>query len=254
MDVSRYLERIKFKGRASPDIGTLEAIHRHHVLHVPFENLDIYNKKEIILEIAHLYNKIVENNRGGFCYELNGLFYWMLCELGFVCKMVSARVYNDEGMPGPEFDHMGIIVRLDSQQWLADVGFGDSFIKPLKMELNADQKQYGKTYRIVDAGDGGMELLRSTDSTLPHAYEKQYLFTLTKRKLSDYNAMCRYHQSSPDSHFTKKRMCTIAREDGRITLSGLKLIENTDKVKREIELKNEKEFEEKLKEYFGIEV
>jgi len=249
MNPAKYLKRIKFDGETIPDIYTLRTIHRSHVLNVPFETLDIHEKKEIILESEKLYRKIVEKNRGGFCYELNGLFFGLLKELGYKCKMISARVYNEEGEPGPEFDHMAIVVKLDNQDWLADVGFGDSFFEPLKLELNVDQKQYGKTYRIVEAGNGSLELLRSTDGK---EFEKQYMFSLKERVLSDYDGMCRYHQTSPDSHFTKKRMCTIAKEDGRVTLSGLKLIENRDKLKRETELKDEAEFKEKLREYFDI--
>lgn len=251
MDAGKYLKRIRFNGEARPGISALIKIHRLHVFNVPFENLDIHEKKEIILDPEKLYRKIVGKNRGGFCYELNGLFFSLLKELGFNCNMVSARVYNEEGDPGPEFDHMAIIVRLDNQDWLADVGFGDSFIEPLKLELNLEQRQYGKTYRIVDNGGGSLELHRSIDGK---EFEKQYMFTLKERALSDFNDMCQYHQTSPDSHFTRKRVCTIAREDGMVTLSGMKLIENTHDVKREIELKDEEEFNNILREYFGIQV
>jgi len=250
MDIRKYLERINFSHSTKADLETLKNLHLHHLLNVPFENLDIHIKKKIILQPDLLYKKIVENNRGGFCYEMNGLFYEVLKNLGFDAKMVSARVY-DEPDPGPEFDHMAIIVELNNEQWLADVGFGDSFLEPLKLEPELEQSQYGRIYKIQKLDDGDYKTVFSSGDG---KFMDMYRFSLIPRELNEYVEMCNYHQTSPESHFTQKRVCSLARPKGRITLSGLKLIETKDGVKKETELKDEEEFAEKLRELFGIEI
>ena len=127
MEVSSYLDRIGYHGPKVPGVATLLALHRAHLLNVPFENLDIPLGKRITLSIPSLYEKIVLRNRGGFCYELNGLFCWLLERLGFHVTMHSARVF-DSKKPGPEFDHLVLQVQVETK-WLADVGFGDLFLE-----------------------------------------------------------------------------------------------------------------------------
>lgn len=247
-DLQKYFERINFKDNPAPDFDTLKKLHLHHMLNVPFENLDIHIKRKIILKPELLYKKIVENNRGGFCYEMNGLFYEVLKALGYKVKMVSARVY-DTAEPSPEFDHMALIVTLGEEDWLADVGFGDSFLEPLKLEPETVKKLYGKTFKIEIIDKENFKVL-SRDSK--GNWNNMYRFSLMPRVLNDFDEMCVYNQSSPQSHFTQKRFCSLARTDGRITLSGMKLIESKNRVRRETELESEEEFSLKLKEIFGI--
>ncbi len=249
MDVEKYLNRIKFKGFPKTDLDTLKKLHLYHMLYVPFENLDIHLGRKIILEPDAIYNKIVLNNRGGFCYELNGLFYEIITFLGFKAKRVSARVFNDNGVPGREFDHMAIIVDIGGEKWLADVGFGESFLEPLRLVPDIEQTQYGKSYKIVKVDE---EIFKTVFSEDGKEYKDMYLFSITPRELAEYNEMCVYLQESPDSHFIKNTICTLARTRGRITLSGLKLIETKDGVKTETVLKDTDEFNTKLKEIFGI--
>jgi N-hydroxyarylamine O-acetyltransferase len=249
MDVEKYLNRIKFKGSPKTDLGTLKSLHLNHLLNVPFENLDIHLGRKIILEPELFYNKIVQNNRGGFCYEMNGLFYEIITFFGFKAKRVSARVFNDNGVPGREFDHMAIIVDIGGEKWLADVGFGESFLEPLKLVPDIEQPQYGKSYKIVKVDE---EIFKTVFSEDGKEYKDMYLFSLTPRELAEYNEMCFFQQESPDSHFVKNTLCTLARTGGRITLSGLKLIESKGVVKTETVLKNTDEFNIKLKELFSI--
>ncbi len=248
--INKYLERIKFEGIPGKNIETLKNLHKNHIFNIPFENLDIHYGNRITLDIDKLFEKIVINNRGGFCYELNGLFYELLNNIGFNAKMVSGRVKNlkQKDMFNPEFDHMLIVVDLDGL-WLADVGFGDSFIEPLKIELNTIQKQYGKLYKIIRHDEKYLRLMSSKDNK--HFLE-EFLFTLEERTLNEFQAMCNYHQTSPESIFTQKKVCTIATSDGRITLGNSKLIITRYNKKNEIELKSEEEFNEKLKEYFNM--
>ena len=122
MNLDKYLSRIEVNPReVRSDVETLRLLQRQHLLHVPFENLDIHWKRPIVLDTERLYKKIVVNGRGGFCYELNGLFNELLTSVGFHTHLVSGRVYNAERKLGPEFDHMAIVVLLNGE-YLADVG------------------------------------------------------------------------------------------------------------------------------------
>src|SRR4029453_8294667 len=122
MNVDAYLERIGHSGSTTPTPQTLKALHRAHLLTVPFENLDIALGVPIELDLEAFFDKIVVRRRGGFCYELNGLFGWLLRELRFPVATLSARVL-DGGRIGPDFDHMLLLVRLEDRL-IADVGFG----------------------------------------------------------------------------------------------------------------------------------
>jgi N-hydroxyarylamine O-acetyltransferase len=100
---------------------------------VPFENLEIHFHGLFDLELSNIYENVVDNYRGGFYYELNYLFNSLLKAVGFSTKIISSRVFDSEGILGPEFDHMPIQVRVD-RDYIADVGFGDLFVPPLEIK------------------------------------------------------------------------------------------------------------------------
>src|SRR4029079_18755156 len=120
------LRRINYSGSLLPSAATLRELQLAHVQSVPFENLSIHSNEPIVLEDEALFEKVVERRRGGFCYELNGLFAALLRALGFKVEMVSAGVATADGGFSPDFSHMTLLVELD-QRWLVDVAFGDSF-------------------------------------------------------------------------------------------------------------------------------
>src|SRR4051812_21960412 len=111
MNIDAYLARIGYSGSIEPTAETLRALQQAHLLAVPFENLDVYLKRPIILDEERLFAKIVGERRGGFCYELNGLFAALLRSLGFKVELLSARVHNDSGGFNAEFDHLTLRVR-----------------------------------------------------------------------------------------------------------------------------------------------
>ena len=111
MNSSAYLRRISYRGERAPTAATLEELHRAHLLAVPFENLDIHLGRPIVLEPDPLFDKIVTRRRGGFCYELNGLFVLLLRDLGFEVTLLAAGVARADGGFGPEFDHLTLLVR-----------------------------------------------------------------------------------------------------------------------------------------------
>ena len=286
LNPSSYFARINYSGPIGPSADTLRGLHRTHMLAVPFENLDIRLGRPIVCDEAGFLHKIIDERRGGFCYELNGAFAALLRTLGFEVTLLSARVAGADGSYGPEFDHLTLRVDLPAVSgtaWLADVGFGDSFIEPLLMQPNLEQSQIGRLYRLSQSEvetKGQSELaiesvfhldVRAEDSSSPeksqnrekspdkeksldNKWKRQYSFTLQPRELSDFAPMCRYHQTSPESHFTRQRICSRATPEGRITLSDWKLIETRNGRRMERELAGDGEWRATLRELFKIDL
>ncbi len=249
MDITAYLKRINHAGSLSPTAQTLRQLHVAHLLTVPFENLSIHWGEPIVLDDEALFEKIAVRRRGGFCYELNGLFASLLRALGFHVVMLSASVMNGRGEFGPEFDHMTLMVTLD-ERWIVDVGFGDSFREPLRLAEGPEQEQGQRAYRIEEDGGGRLVLIERGDGG---EWKPLYRFSCEPHVYKDYAGMCHHHQTSADSHFTQQRICSLATEEGRMTLSGMRLIITRGGERQERELENEKEYGEVLQTHFGIE-
>ena len=247
MDVDAYLERIGYRGPLDPSAETLRRLHVAHLLAVPFENLSIHRGEPVVLDDGALFDKIVRRRRGGFCYELNGLFAALLRALGFEVRMLSAGVMNRAGEFGPDFDHMALLVEL-SERWLADVGFGDSFVEPLLLDERGEQPQGVGSFRVAEDGER-LTLLRSDGGG---EWVAQYRFGLEPHAYADYAGMCHFHQTSPESHFTRGRICSLLTTGGRVTLSGMRLIETAGDERRERELASEEEYVAALGERFGV--
>lgn len=257
MNTDKYLERINYRGKTAPNIENLKKIHQKHLYSIPFENLDIHNHRKIVLDAESIENKVITESRGGYCYELNGLFFLLLKDLGYKVKMISARVSNGSGGYGEEFDHLAVIAELD-ELWLADVGFGDSFIEPVSVSPGKSQKNLNGWFKISDLNSQKDEVytdyLKLCKSKDNENYTDEYIFTLKARDWSDFSEMNIYHQTSPDSPFTKKQLCTIAKLNGRITLTDQKLTitQGNDRIITDIRSKDE--FDLKLYEIFGIRI
>lgn len=248
MNIIAYLERINYNGSLDPSAETLRDLQVAHLLTVPFENLSIHAKQPIVLEDDALFTKIVENRRGGFCYEVNGLFAALLRTLGFKVEMLSAQAANNEGGFGADFDHMTLMVSLDKRR-LVDVGFGDSFLEPLLLDEPGEQFQGRRAYKIVPDNDYLILMQRENEGE----WKAQYRFTFQPYEYADYAEMCRYHQTSPQSHFTQRRICSRATEEGRITLSEMRFIKTSKNGEREEQiLTSQTEYETVLREHFGI--
>ena len=228
-----------------------------HLLTVPFENLSIHYGQPIILQEELLFNKIVRQRRGGFCYELNGLFAWLLRQMGFRVMLLSAEVANDAGGFSPPFDHLTLLVHdLDGADWLADVGFGDCFRLPVRFEAEVEHTDAdGRRYRLQWQDESEKNLVRAywiLQQFGAEKWEPQYRFTLQPYQLTDFTERCHYQQTSPESHFTQKRICSLATLTGRITLSDLLLITTIHEKREERLLQSEEEYQGVLAEMFGI--
>ncbi|MBZ5573616.1 MAG: arylamine N-acetyltransferase [Acidobacteriia bacterium] len=247
LDLIAYLDRIYYTGPTASTIETLNGLHRAHMLSVPFENLDIGLGRRIVCEEGAFIEKIVNRRRGGFCYELNGAFGALLRTLGFQVTLLSARVPRDDGSHSPEFDHLALKVDLE-EPWLADVGFGDSFVEPLRLQVDIEQPQDKRNFRIVE--EGGFLHMEMAESG--KGWRRQYSCTLTPRNLEDFAGMCHYHQTSPESPFTRKKVCSMATPNGRVTLADRKLIETHGGVREESVLDSEEQWRAALKRHFGV--
>jgi N-hydroxyarylamine O-acetyltransferase len=224
MNIRAYLDRINYHGPWGVSEAALYGLHAAHLYSVPFENLSVSLKEPVRLNPGDLYEKIVRRRRGGFCYELNGLFGALLETAGFRVEYLSARVFSGDGRLGAEFDHLTLRVVIPEQpasSWLADVGFGDLFIEPLILAKEGEQRQGSRAYRIEADGEDRI-LWQCKDEGV---WERQYYFTLTPRLFpQEFEPMCVYHQTSPASSFTRQRVCTLATPEGRITLDETRLI------------------------------
>lgn len=250
MDHERYLSRIGVaEDVVAADLATLGMLQSNHLLSVPFENLDIHWRTPIVIDTAKFYQKIVERRRGGFCYELNGLFYELLREVGFDARLVSARVHAGDGRFGPEYDHAAVIVTIEGQEYLADVGFGDFTAEPLRLELDAEQHDREGVFVIRRFKENGyLEVAKMVDGE----WRPQYIFKPEARELEEFAAMCDHQQYSPESHFTEGKVCSIMTPEGRKTLTDKKFIVTAGGEKTENEVATDEEFDRILLREFGI--
>lgn len=246
-DRKEYLKRI---GIEADDLEatetTLRMLQHMHLLAVPFENLDIHSGREIVTDIDLMFDKVVGRRRGGFCYELNGLFNELLRALGYTTRLISARVFNGTSY-GPEYDHAAIIVTIDDGEYLADVGFGDFSAEPLRFAIGGVQSDDGGTFTIRKYDDEYYDAAKLTGDE----WKSEYIFKDTARTLDEFAEMCRFHQTSPDSHFTKGRLISILTTNGRKTLTDGKFIQKLNGDRIEEKINSPDEFITKLRAEFN---
>jgi N-hydroxyarylamine O-acetyltransferase len=247
MNTNQYLARIGYNGIPAPNCETLFELQKNYLLHVPFENLYIH--AGIPIKLADSFRKVVTENRGGFCYELNGLFFLLLKDIGFNVKMISARVHSKNNEFTPEFDHMALVVEIDRKKYLVDVGFGEFALFPLSISNDLEINDPRSTFRVTAHDE---DYLLVSKKNAGEEFNPEYIFSEKKRTLAEFEERCRYHQTSPESHFTQKLICSLPTKVGRITLTGSLLKITSGKNIVEKKLKDEKEVNEVLMTYFKL--
>jgi len=248
MNIDRYLKRINFSTSPKNDLETLIALQNCHLKSIPFENLDIHYNNPIILDIENIYDKIVNRNRGGFCYELNGLFYFLLQQIGFEVKIISTQVYGKNGNYSDDFDHMAVIANIAGLPYLIDVGFGKFSYNPLKIELDKEIKDKFGNFTFRQDGEYFIICEIENGVILP-----QYRFRQEERKLLDFENMCNFHQTNLNSHFKQNLVVSILTETGRNTLSKNQFKTTSNGQVKSVEF-GEKDFEVMLNKYFKMKV
>lgn len=249
-DLDAYLERINYSGRTDATEETLRDLHMAHTLNVPFENLDVFNKKPILLDETSLYHKIVEKRRGGYCFEMNGVFSIALQRLGFKARNILARVTRD-GVTYTAKTHQAILVEIDNRNWVADVGFGnEGILAPLILEKNLDQQQFAHTYRLIQDPQYGWVLQKKAGDD----YNHMYALYLDECYPMDFMMSNHFTSTHPDSFFTQMRMCTMPTKEGRVTLTDHQLKIATNGDVKETAIANEDQYKELLQRYFKLDL
>ena len=225
--VDAYLDRIGATRPALPDLDGLRALQRAHLGTVPFENLSIHLGEPVRLDEGSVLSKLIDRRRGGFCYELNGAFAMLLSALGYRVTLHSARVWGG-GRFGAPFDHLALRVELDVP-WLVDVGFGRFSHHPVRLDVRGPQADPGGVFEVT----GHANPVGPSDLDVSRNGGCEYRLDQRPYALDDFVPTCWWHQTSPESHFTRSLTCSRLTDGGRITLSGNTLIATAGDVRTE---------------------
>lgn len=222
--ISRYLDRIGLGKPPLSDVEGLREIHAAQSFSIPFENLDIHLGRTISLKSDALIDKILQRNRGGYCFELNGILLLALKALGFMVRPLLARVLYNRNEPGP-YTHEVLIASISGQDWLADVGFGGPGPRlPLPMIPDRIHTQYKDRYRLQFGSDHGWVLQKSSPGGFFNLYTFQDLPLLD----ADIEMSNHFTSTWPDSIFRTHKMCAFPKPWGRVTLTDMELTINRD--------------------------
>ena len=247
LDLAAYLQRLEIVAQPV-DFTFLKKIHKAHLIHIPFENLDIHYGHKISLDVDALFQKIINEQRGGICYELNILIYHLLLQLGYDCFLASAQVYKKDQW-SPDFDHVIVMVRFGEEHWLVDVGFGNHIIEPKKLVRSSPQLDYTRYYKFDHDEMGRWVLKYSKDNA---QYVPIYRFDVSPKAMIEFIPRCDYHQESLNSYYKNTKIITKLFRTGRITLTDKKLTTELLGKRDELPILNEDAFFSKLEYYFGV--
>ncbi|MGH0115161.1 UNVERIFIED_CONTAM: hypothetical protein FKN15_070681 [Acipenser sinensis] len=270
MNLTEYFTRIGYKElNHKADLKTLTKLLEHHIRSIPFENLSIHCGEKITLDLETIYNKLVRNKRGGWCYENNQLFSWVLKEMGYDVTYLGAKVPNL--LPNCFESHLFIKVLVDGKPYIADVGYGIfwQIWQPLELISGKDQPQLPGVFRLDE--DKGVWNLQKTGrrSDVPNEsfggssllanslFKVVYSFTLVPRQIKEFTETCTFFQTSPDSLFTNKSICSLQTTTGFRALIGWTYCEVTYNYQEGVDLIDvstvpDEEVEKVLEEKFGV--
>ncbi len=248
-DLDSYLQRLNCSADVQPTEDGLETIHRAHVYTIPFENFDILLGRGITLEPVALYDKVLAQPRGGYCFELNGLFLMLLQAIGFDARALLARVHLVDPPSGRT--HQLSLVTLQGRQWIADVGFGILCLRsPIPLEFNHPTIQDGLTFQLVEAVPFGVML-----QTLKKGrWLDLYSFDLGHVTPADIELGNHFTSTHPDAFFTFTRVAALLTPEGGVSLLNRTLRIVTADAEQVQELAEGQAYLDALKIHFGIEL
>jgi len=258
VNADHYLERLGLApvDVASPDHDALARLQRAHVLTVPFENIAITGDPDgngaegISLDLSDLYAKIVECERGGFCYELNGLFGWLLADLGFESERLAARVLDEAGRARPPANHHTNVVTLD-RRYVVDVGVAIPTIRqPLPLDGGVREDAAGVTWRVVESERPDADYCAQFCNP-GGDWQRRYVFRDRPVDLDFFRASCEFLVTAPESPFTSDPFATIATPAGHRKLEPgtLTIVEGSETRERPVD---PREWHDVLEREFGI--
>ena len=244
----RYFTRIRYTSEPRPTMASVAEMMRCQLFHIPFENLDVQAGKVISLQPADIVAKLVNRQRGGYCYEVNGLFAMALDALGIPYFFVAARPLT-HGHRKPR-THMAIVVTLQGEKWLCDLGFGGHGIRaPMRLNLlETEVNQDGELFMLSMQSEH--ELLLKTHTS--HGWEGLYAFELTPQHWEDFIPANFYNCTHHESIFVRKLLVVLCHASGRKILFGhtLKIITPGQEQKHHLK---EEQLQRVLWEEFGVE-
>lgn len=248
-DLEAYLQRIRLSGSTDVSLDTLARLHHAHFHTIPFENFDILLGRGIDLDPQAVFNKLVRKKRGGYCFELNGLFLQALLALGFKARALLARVHLT-GTPSGR-GHQLELVSIDDRDWLVDVGFGmNSPRGPIPMEWGRSATMGGRTIRLTDGGHFGtmLQTLEKGEWRDLYSFDLGYVFP------ADIAYGNHYTSTHPDTFFTYSRVAGLPFPEGGITLLD-QTLKITINGKEEVQtLPDSPAYLDALKKHFSIEI
>ncbi|MFM8552046.1 MAG: arylamine N-acetyltransferase family protein [Nitrospiraceae bacterium] len=252
LDVAAYAARLGYCGSLDVSLACLRGLHEAHALTVPFENLDVHLRRPISLEPAALFHKIVQQRRGGYCYELNGLFAVVLEQLGFTVHRLLARVLYGAAQARPR-SHEVLLVEVGSDRWIADVGFGgNGLIAPFPLHAGHEERQYQDHFRLVGR-ESRHGISYGLQFETSDAWHDLYEFTLERYGPEDYILANYYHSHAPESLFVRHVICTKPTTEGRVMLLDRKFKIRTGEATSHSKVDRPDELRTLLKAHFGIE-
>lgn len=215
VDVDAYLARIGFEGEPTPDAACLRRLQRAHLTAVPFENLSIVRGEHLPTDATTSVDKIVRRGRGGWCFEVNGAFAALLEAIGFRVRRLGAAVLLDG--PSRVIEHLALEVDADGASWLVDVGFGDTFVDPLRLNVAGPQDGGNGTYELIGGAEGTTLTRHEDDVPRPG-----YRFRRVALEMDDFSAASDAMQVDPDKRWRSHPFATRLLDGGttRVALTG----------------------------------
>jgi len=215
MDVDAYLDRIGLSARPAATLAGLTALHRAHLRAIPYEDLDVQLKRPVTIERPAIFEKIVTRGRGGWCYEMNGLFGWALGELGFEVTRVIGAVGVSQDNPELNIgNHLVLTVALDGETYVADVGLSGGPLDPIKLG-EGPFSVAGYDYRMERLGTGWWRFHND-----PRCGPPNFDFHPDPADESVLATRCAQLQSEDWSPFVQNLICTRFIDGGSVVLLG----------------------------------
>ena len=250
--IGQYLKRIHYDGNSTADLSTLKRLQRRHLFHIPYENLDLLNQVPLSLEYEDLFRKIILNRRGGYCFELQGIYGYLLKSLGFSVTQYAGRFMDEPGTIQMR-RHRLLVVDLDDGRYVCDVGVrSESPREPLKLAEDIVQTDGISEYRYIKDPFYGWVLMQKEAGK---DWKPLLGFTEEIQIDVDYIMPSFFCERHPDSTFNKFMKISIFTEDSNLCIVGntFKVYQGARVVERR-ELRTEAEAKTMLKEHFGIEL